>query len=351
VAGSAPRVSVVVPVLRGDDNFRACLASLASLDPPCAELVVAVDGGDPVAVALAREQGARIVVVPEQGGPARARNAASREATGDVLFFIDADVTVPPDAVSRVVASLSAFPGHAAIVGSYDDAPAAPNFLSQYKNLAHRFVHQAAREEACTFWSACGAVRRDAFERTGGYDERYLRASIEDIELGSRLVAAGRRIRVVKTLTVKHLKRWTPLGLVRSEIFDRALPWTRLILATGRMPDDLNLRWSGRVAVAAATGLGASLIASIWFPLGLLAAFLFATLEVAIDVPLARYFHRRRGPVFAARGLAWQWVHYACSAAGFGLGVAAHFLVADRRPMTSAARRQSDPVASDPGCK
>ena len=349
-AAAMPRVSVIVPVLRGDDNFRACLASLARLDPPPADLVVAVDGGDAAAVDLARTRGARVVVLDERGGPARARNAAARVAEGDILFFVDADVTLPTDAVARVVAALADHPRHAAIVGSYDDAPAAPNFLSQYKNLAHRFVHQAAHEEACTFWSACGAVRRDAFVRVGGYDERYRRSSIEDIELGSRLIAAGERIRMVKSLAVKHLKRWTPATLVTSEIVDRALPWTRLILASGQMPDDLNLKWSGRIAVAAACGLGAALVASVWFPWARPVAVVLAAVEIAIDSRLARYLHRKRGPVFAARALAWQWVHYVCSAAGFGMGVVMHLLAA-RRPLTVAAPARPDPVAGDPGCR
>ena len=341
---------MIVPVLRGDDNFRACLESLAGLDPPAAEVVVAVDGGDASAAALARAQGARVVVLDQQGGPARARNAAARIAEGDVLFFVDADVTLPPDAVAQVVSALADHPGHAAIVGSYDDAPAATNFLSQYKNLTHRFVHQTAHEEACAFWSACGAVRRDPFVLVGGYDERYRRSSIEDIELGSRLIASGERIRMVKSLAVKHLKRWTPATLVTSEIVDRALPWTRLILASGQMPDDLNLKWSGRIAVAAACGLGAALVASVWFPWARPVAVVLAAVEIAIDSRLARYLHRKRGPVFAARALAWQWVHYVCSAAGFGMGVVMHLLAA-RRPLTVAAPARPDPVAGDPGCR
>ena len=284
----------------------------------------------------------------QRGGPARARNAAARVAEGDVLFFVDADVTVPADTVARVVAALDGHPDHAAIVGSYDDAPGAPNFLSRYKNLAHRFVHQTAHEEACTFWSACGAVRRDAFVRVGGYDERYRRSSIEDIEFGSRLIASGERIRMVKSLAVKHLKRWTPAGLVRSEIFNRAMPWTRVILASGRMPDDLNLKWSGRVAVASACGLGAALIASPWFASARFAAVAFAAVEVAVDLPLATFLQRARGPVFAARALAWQWVYYVCAAAGFGMGLAMHVLAAAGR-CRHRLRRAPDSGAGRPG--
>jgi cellulose synthase/poly-beta-1,6-N-acetylglucosamine synthase-like glycosyltransferase len=345
-----PRVSIVVPAVHADDEFRACLASLSRLDPPYADLVVAVDGGNEAAAALARAHGARVVVLRERGGPARARNAAARVAAGDILFFVDADVTVQPDAVARVRSALSDHPGDAAIVGSYDDAPAATNFLSQCKNLAHRFVHQTARDEACAFWSACGAVRREAFVRAGGYDERYARSSIEDIELGARLIECGARIRMVKSLSVTHLKRWTPGRLLRSEIFDRAVPWTRLILASGRMPDDLNLRWSGRVAVAVACALAASLFASAWFWWARPAAVLFAALEVLIDARLARFFWRERGPMFAARALAWQWVHYLCCAAGLGLGVAMHLLRVDRRPLMTSADERTGPLAGGPEC-
>ena len=53
-------------------------------------------------------------------------------------------------------------PGIAAVFGSYDDEPGAPNLVSQYRNLLHHFVHQTGRTEASTFWTGCGAVRRDA---------------------------------------------------------------------------------------------------------------------------------------------------------------------------------------------
>ena len=343
-----PTVSIVVPVVRGDDDFRACLASVARLEPPCDELVVAVDGGDESAAALARAEGARVVVLQTPGGPARARNAAAHGAAGDILFFVDADVTVPPDAVARVRSAFADHPGHAAIVGSYDQSPAATNFLSQYKNLAHRFVHQTSRDEACAFWGACGAIRREAFLRAGGYDERYTRASIEDIELGSRLVASGERIGMVKSLSVTHLKRWTPGRLLRSEIFDRAVPWTRLILASRRMPDDLNLRWSGRAGVVVACALGVSLVATPWSGWAWLAAALFAALEILIDARLARFFLRARGLIFTARALACQWVHYLCCAAGFGLGAAAHLLGPRHRRPAAAVRARAGALAGEP---
>src|SRR5262249_20071427 len=51
-------------------------------------------------------------------------------------------------------------------------------------------------------------------------------------------------------LSVKHLKKWTFWGLVKSDVFDRGVPWTELILRDRHMPNDLNLQLSQRVSVA-----------------------------------------------------------------------------------------------------
>jgi GT2 family glycosyltransferase len=142
-----------------------------------------------------------------------------------------------------------------ALFGSYDDAPAATNFLSQYKNLFHHYVHQIANEEASTFWGACGAIRREVFLKLGGFDESYHQPCIEDIELGYRLKRAGYRIRLLKTLQVKHLKHWGVKSLLKTDFFQRALPWTELILRDRRLVNDLNLKTSSRVSVASIYGL------------------------------------------------------------------------------------------------
>src|SRR5262249_5940476 len=147
--------------------------------------------------------GMRVLVTGARRGPAAARNLGARVARGDVLFFLDADVVVPPSALAQAVQVFRDHPEVGALIRSYDDAPGAPNFLSQYKNLFHHYVHQHAREEGYTFWGAAGAIRRDLFLELGGFDEKYRYPSIEDIELGYRLKAAGHRTRVCKTLQVK----------------------------------------------------------------------------------------------------------------------------------------------------
>ena len=246
-------ISVIVPVYNGGSDFVRCLADLknSSLFPH--QVLIVDDGSADGSSHLARAAGYTVLSTPKpRSGPAIARNIGAQAATGDILFFLDADVCVHVDSVARVHAAFSQDPTLDALIGSYDDKPADPDFLSQYKNLMHAYVHQSAHQQASTFWSGCGAVRRDVFLAHSGFDESYKRPAIEDIELGFRMSAANRKMELDKDLRVKHLKRWTFWKLLRTDVMDRGIPWTELILRDRSMPNDLNLQISQRVSVALA---------------------------------------------------------------------------------------------------
>ncbi len=249
---------------------------------------------------ISREKGAVVLKTPRQTGPGGARNLGAEQARGEVLFFVDADCVVKPDTLDRVAQTFVNYPDVAAVFGSYDDEPAEENFISQYKNLFHRFVHQQGRVEAETFWAGCGAMRRDVFLSVNGFDaERYPRPAIEDIELGYRLRAKGCRILLDKQLQAKHLKRWTLKTMLHADIFCRAVPWSMLMFENKDVLNDLNLQTTDRIS-AALLGLSLLLLPfCILVPqMLLLIAVLLAVIPV-LNHKLYRYFIRRKGLVFA----------------------------------------------------
>lgn len=323
MTGSALSISIIVPVHDGSDGLRRCLASAAACVPPAAEIIVVDDASRDTSLAVAREMDARTLPLPVQAGPAHARNRGAALARGDLLFFVDADVAVRPDATAQVLDAFGREPHLVAVFGSYDDTPAAENFLSQYRNLLHHWVHQTSAEEASTFWAGCGAVRRAVFIESGGFDESYSRPSIEDIELGSRLRRAGHAIRLRKSLQGTHLKRWTATALLTADIRDRALPWSALLLRDGLL-NDLNVRWSNRLSAAAVLAALATLAAGLrWPSLWLLTGGLTLVL-LWLDAPLYAFFRRRRGAIFAAGAIACHWLYYLYSSAAFAFVVMRH---------------------------
>jgi GT2 family glycosyltransferase len=314
---------MVVPVADGGATFSDCLAALSCLAPAPLELIVVDDGSTDESAARASAAGARVIRMARRAGPAAARNRGAAAAAGDVILFVDADVLVPPDTVARV-RDVMADRSLTAVIGSYDSRPTAPGLVSQYKNLAHRFVHQTSGPDAFTFWGACGAIRRDAFLAVGGFDERYIDPSIEDIELGYRLRRAGYRIRLEATLEVTHAKRWTLRSWLRTDIVARALPWSILLLREGRLDDGLNLRMSTRASVLLAWTALVAAIASVTVDGAGSVAIVAAILLTFADLRLWRYFIRLRGVWFTLCAAPLHWLYYLYSGATFAWAAIRH---------------------------
>lgn len=332
-----PTISVIVPVRSAGRDFRKCMRAIAGADPPPTEVIVVADGDEDGSRRGGEECRARVVRMGRCCGPARARNQGARVAGSDILFFIDADVTIRPDAVGQVAAIFEREPHLAALFGSYDDAPSGRNFLSQYKNLLHHYVHQTSSEDASTFWAACGAIRRDVFMSVGGFDERYVQPSIEDLELGWRLTQAGYAIRLCKSLQVTHAKCWSAASLLRSDFFHRALPWTELILQDRRFINDLNLRLSSRFSVALVHGLSLTLIASWWAPHLMVVGSLLIVGLLVLNAPVYSFFRRKRGWWFAVRAVPWHWFYHLYCGFAFAVGTAAYLA----RGLTNATETRS----------
>lgn len=316
---SSPSVSVIMPVYNGVDYIRQSLPPLVAMQQrgEILEVVVVDDTSTDPTPQVAAELGARVIPSGGRLGPGAARNIAAREARGDILWFIDADVIVHDDAAKVM---LHAFEDDdvVAVFGSYDDEPPAQNFLSQYKNLVHHYYHQQAREEASTFWSGCGAIRKEPFLAEEGFDvDMFKRPSVEDIELGYRLIERGGKIRLRVDMQCTHLKVWRFWNLIHTEIFCRAIPWSRLMLSGRGLVNDLNVGVGERVRAVIA---GLFLLSLLLMLLGLVPVSVFLlSLIVALyaNKDITMLFLRRKGLLFAIGGFLFHQLYYVYSSGAF----------------------------------
>ena len=311
-------VSVIVPAYSNAGELAHCISALRAAATTDTEIIVVDDASEDDVSSTAANLGARALRLDRNVGPAAARNHGARHARGEILFFVDADVVAPNNAIERIRTTLDCHDEIAAVFGSYDSHPVAPGLVSQYRNLLHHFVHQTGKAEAATFWAGCGAVRRLAFERVGGFNERrFTRPSIEDIELGYRLRRAGYRVFFDESLQSTHLKRWTLQSVIHTDIFCRAVPWSRLILESGEKPDYLNVQASQRVSVLL-TGLGSLLFLTSPFRFALLILALACVAGVVfMNRDLYAFFWRARGTFFAAACVPLHLLYFVCCGLGF----------------------------------
>lgn len=293
-------LSVIIPATNSPETLHAVIAAIGRAGAPPHELIVVRTASKP--------------------GPAAARNEGAREATADILVFVDADVEVHDDALARIETAFANDDSLAALFGAYDDTPREQALVSTFRNLLHHHVHAANAGPATTFWAGLGAVRREAFDAVGGFDEqRYPRPSIEDIDLGSRLHAAGYRIVLDPAIQGTHLKRWTLASMVKTDLLQRGVPWIELLLSGRANSAALNLGWRHRVSAAASVALAGSVLTR---RAGAAGASLL-TLGAA-NRSFYGLLARRRGPFGAATGVLLHAVHHLTAVAAAPLGVLAY---------------------------
>lgn len=335
-----PYLSVIIPVHQGSAVLDRCLDAVVASDFPreCWELIVVDDASsDDSALVGARYADKVVRLGGRPHGPAYARNRGVEIARGEVITFIDADVRIHRDTLSRIAATFAQESEVAALFGAYDTTPAAKGFVSQYRNLLHHYVHARSAGEAETFWAGCGAMRRDVFVAAGMYDEwSFPRPQIEDVELGHRVRALGHRIVLRPDIQCTHLKRWTMKQVLMADFRDRGVPWTRLLIQQGRTTKEntLNLRTVEKlntILIAVMLVLAAAALVARSLPLAYLSAFALLCVLV-LNRHLYAFFARTRGLLFALGVVPLHTLYYVNNAIAFMYGWLLHQLFGSPSP-------------------
>jgi GT2 family glycosyltransferase len=310
--------AVIIPAYNAAETIVDCVeAVLASTRKPN-EVIIYHDGLTGSIDKIALAPNVRVVANPGAPvGPARGRNVASRQSTCDVLIFVDADVIVAKDAFCLLLDEMERDAKIWAAFGSYDHAPRVTRVAALYANLRHHWVHQNGEREAVTFWSGLGAVRREAFCAVGGFDEAPVVAKIEDIELGTRLIRRGGRIRLVPTALGTHCKDWTITQLWRTDIFYRAIPWALLLARGACVGGHLNganrERWSALFAYLSLFGLTGSIL-SVWCSIAFI---IFLLPYLVLNRGLLQLMLRRGGAMALLAGVVLHWIYHMYASATY----------------------------------
>ncbi len=333
------RLSVIVPVRNASAFLPRVLGSIAASDlhRDTWELIVVDDASTDDSVEVAAQYADMVIRIPQRPyGPAYARNRGFEVSRGRVVVFVDSDVVVGPDMLRGFVELLEAHADVGAVFGSYDDAPAAPAFISQYRNLLHHFVHQQNPGEADTFWAGAGAVKRTVFAEAGMFDEwHYGRPQIEDIELGGRIRGRGHRILLRPELEAKHLKAWTVAQVLRTDVRDRGVPWARLLAKRGDMASNgsLNLKWTEKLNTVLVwlALLSIVLAAVIREPRMLVLAGACVAVVGTVSARLLAFFVRKRGILFGLAVFPIHLLYYVLNGISFAAAIFLHNVVGPPR--------------------
>jgi mycofactocin system glycosyltransferase len=206
-----PSVSVVIPTKDRASELDACLASLATLDYPAdrIEVIVVDDGSTDDTPAVAAAHPCTYVVNQRNRGQSYSRNRGAREASGEILAFLDSDCVASP-AWLRELTPFFAWgrvAGVGGLVSGYYDSTRLDRFeqVASSLNLGRRLLLMTD-DDSMGYIPTCSLlVRRDAYVAVDGLRED-LRVG-EDVDLCWRLRAAGHWLVYTPTGEVWHRHR------------------------------------------------------------------------------------------------------------------------------------------------
>lgn len=206
---SDERVSLVIPGRNCSGTIRQCLSAMLPIrdDPESRldEIIFVDDGSTDDTAAIVREF--PVTLLPGTGtGRGAARNLGYRQARNSLIWFVDSDCVAEPDALRRLLPHMAG-EKVGGVSGSYGNM--APDSLLAgliHEEIIERHRRMPTRVDFLATFNVL--YRREALEKVGGFDERYLRG--QDAELSWRVLAAGYDLHFELESRVKHYHatRW-----------------------------------------------------------------------------------------------------------------------------------------------
>jgi CDP-glycerol glycerophosphotransferase len=174
--GRKPTVSVVVPVYKVEAYLPACLDSILAQSYERLEVICVDDGSPDNSIDVLRAYAAKDdrirIVRQDNSGLGAARNNGVAKSTGDMLFFVDSDDTIPPWAVEHLLTSLMRSGSDFAVGSVMRDTSTGrhiPNWAKQLHATTRTRLSLAAEPEALkNVFAPTKMFRRRFFESVVG---------------------------------------------------------------------------------------------------------------------------------------------------------------------------------------
>ena len=190
------KISVIIPAYRAERYLSEAVASVRSQNwPGGLEVIIVDDGSCDGTFALARRLG-DVALTKKRGGAASARNLGLRTASGELVFLLDADDRLTPDALAQLYAPLSHQPELAAVFGLARD------FISPELTEEQRRGLRVRPGSYGGVLPGCALIRRSVFEEIGLFDETL--QSGETVAWQMKLRESGRPLLTLDAVTLER---------------------------------------------------------------------------------------------------------------------------------------------------
>ncbi len=225
-------ITIIIPAYNEEDFIVKTLLNLNTLKKEATFEIIVSDGGSTDNTVKAASPYATIVNAPK--GKAKQMNHAANYAKGDILFFVQADMTVPQGALTAIKNK---------IAGGFDSGGFSNIFETHNKKIKRigrlfhlRLINKSQAEHKLFYGDNGIFVRTNVFEKVGGFKEIPI---MEDYDFSKRMLASYKVCLISEPKLVVDARRHLKDGFIRTRIKWMVIKQLYLL---GVSPEKLN-RW------------------------------------------------------------------------------------------------------------
>ena len=256
-------VSVIIPAYNARATIAACVESVLAGDVKPLEVIVVDDYSTDDTAAIVGALAVRypnvvkLIHLPRNAGPARARNVGAASAEGAYYFFVDSDTEMLADTLSNF---LRRIPEADAVSGIYHPEPINDCAAARYKAYLIAYLFgRAGVFPYDVFIASSAGIRPDVFKAVGGFNEQMpWGMDVENEDFGHR-IAARYRLLMDPSITVRH--HFPRFGKFTRTYFSRVSLWMELFLQRRQFER------SGATTMGTGLSTAAAAAATIMLPL------------------------------------------------------------------------------------
>lgn len=204
----------MVPAFNSEKTISKTIQSLLDQDLKIEEIIVVDDGSEDKTSEQAAKYPVKLIR-KERGGEASSLNVGVKEAGGEYIAIVEADVILPKNWLSSLIGELK---DEVMGVGAVLEPANPENLIARLSGLELQMRYEKIKDKFVTHITSANTLyRREVFEKVGFYDESLINASL-DAELNARLVKSGFKLVLRKDIKVQHFWKTSLLDYLKRQL-------------------------------------------------------------------------------------------------------------------------------------
>ena len=187
--------------------FDKCLSAIFKSDYKNYEVIAISDNSSKESIEIVEKYSCKIIKSKKNYGAAFSRNKGVSISKGKILVFLDSDVEIKKNAFSIINKYFNSKNNEGLLQGVYSHKPNYKSSITQYLHsyhCYHLFSETKKNKYTESLCTAFFSIRKDLFKKYKGFDVKFNKASVEDVDLGFKLNKDQHKISIERKLNTIH---------------------------------------------------------------------------------------------------------------------------------------------------